>query len=330
MKLNYNKKNLNRLNFIKENLIFFISILVICICSYIVYSNYVGYYTNPSAGMGAILAESLGGTVIIGLLLKKTTLSKLRKLYYWVACFAIIMPVYSINDIIKVKKEKTHVSNFLSERLRILNKDLTKPFTLDLEKDYGKYKDLLIILNEGCQESDKIWLNLENLAKKIESSLGSINLSELKSIKEAEKILTEVLNELTASKIAFDNCFDNIRLQIQNINNSDIRTKSSMISNFKENRIFLLIDQYFDVEKEAILSILELIKFIADKQGLYYHDNDQIIFQNEIDQNKFNQLVKKIEKGVDKEEEIILKIEECKKEHLLEIQKLLDGLNKEK
>lgn len=330
MKLNYNKKNLNRLNFIKENLIFLTSILVISILSFIVYSNYVGYYTNPSAGMGAILAESLGGSVIIGLLLKNTTLSKLRKLYYWVACFAIIMPVYSINDIIKVKKEKTHLSNFLSERLRILNKDLTKPFTLDLEKDYGKYKDLLIILNEGCHELDKIRLNLENLDKKIESFLDSINLSELTSIKEIDKISTEVLNELTASKNAFDNCCDNIQLQIQNINNIDIRTKNCIISNFKEKRILLLIDQYFDIQKEGILSILELLKFIADKQGLYYQDNDQFIFQNEIDQNKFNQLVKKIEKHVDKEEEITLKIEEYKKEHLLEIQKSLDGLNKEK
>lgn len=253
------------------------------------------YYTRPSEGFVDHLAELTACAFWIGLLfafLWRTIPRHKKHVAFF--CFILIICFIANYKSVKILIRSRMAKKSLSEVASILNnaiQDKLIPANHFDEKIYGEIAPFLQIMTDMLSAFQRDSLDLNNQLElcNLQSIFEPITLTQPLLIEEcksnyekADSLLVEYENMVKSRYSQFTTEIENSDLAVN--------LKERALSSFRKSKDENLKDilEFFAIRKDFISEAKRLLAFMQDKQTTCKYQDDEMIFELEIDANVFN------------------------------------------
>ncbi len=304
------------MHFIKKYWVGICSVLAIGVSGFFLYSNIVGFYTNPSEG----IVETSGKSTAYAFMafFAASTLRKRwgkKKLEFLIFCFAVSFSLCSIYDSLTAIKQISQLNNAKQELARLANNLESVPSQkfeneYSIEK-YGDFNKIIPLLQNSYAFSEKMDAEIDAAISELENILLPATLCDKDNIYQAKKRVASFSTKLSLLEQEYENEFLVMQEKIKKTVFANENLKKHALIGFEKGKktTSSLMKEYFNTQKEGAKKIEDILNFLSTKLGTYSESEGLLIFENYEDVDTFNQLAQSLTDHIQKEDLINKKLE---------------------
>jgi hypothetical protein len=315
------------MNFIKNYLLLAFSILAIAIAGFFLYDSFAGYYIHPSEGIARTTGRAIAwGFMIFFAANFMRKRWELKRLEFWIFCFAISFSLCATYDSIKINIKVHQVNNTKKEIALIAEGfDSTAPqqYLNEYSKEkYGDYSEIIPIIKNALESSDDMVAEINEACANIADLLTPENLSEYKKILMAKNQIAIFTDKLNLYKKGYIEEANRRESEIKKAFAGNESLKRQVLIGFEEGKKISekLMNEYFQVEDESVLKITAILDFLSTKSGSFWESDGMFVFEKDEDADMFNQLAQNLIEHSQKEDLVIEKLERHRQAALQKMQ----------
>lgn len=276
-----------------KNFLYVISVFFILLSIIVLYAGAFGYYTSPGVRVSYEIAKAMGSSIAYMLVfypIWKWVFAKLfaePKKGSAFLCYCILIFLCSsyqsvnlyrksnqLNKSAKIMEDMAKIS--LTGDVSILSQD--KKYSME---EYGEMGPFLTLMRDALDFSSQEIQKLSSAADQadIDNILQLHRLCNFDRIREALPALQVLRSEIDASEVRRTQRMKEMDSEIELIVKQQ-REKESIIQSYHQGKYknLIMMKEYYRIQRDFVSELQELIRFLLSVQGLYWEENETLVF----------------------------------------------------